>query len=373
MTTTTTPAPQAPSTSRRILGGIRLVAGLELKQRVRSTKWKATLIVVGALIAGVTMLIVLATGALTGGTDGTGDIVFGSVVFFVLFLGLVVSPTLSATSINGDAKEGTLAPLQATGLSATEIVLGKLLASWIASLAFVVVAVPFLVFAYFNSEMNAWAMLTVVLVLAVELLVVCALGLGWSALTSRTASSAVLTYVSVAVITVVMPILFGLGAAVFTHTVTVESTWRNYYDESSHPEDAVQDEYGGWYVCQSETYETEQPRTELTWWMLAINPYVIVADSAPTVESEYSWDTGVLGGIKQGVRQLRLGLATSYNDCTPGLTQEEAERQNRANALSPVWPWGLAVQGALAAGSVWLAVRRTTVPYGKMPSGQRVA
>ncbi len=109
-----------------------------------------------------------------GEYSGPGDLVFGLVVFFVLFLGLVVSPTLSATAINGDVRDGTMAPLQATALSAADIVLGKLLASWAASLAFLAVALPFIVIAYFDGRMPALAMLTVMLVLAVELLVVCA-------------------------------------------------------------------------------------------------------------------------------------------------------------------------------------------------------
>ena len=34
---------------------------------------------------------------------------------------------------------------------------------------------------------------------------------------------------------------------------------------------------------------------------------------------------------------------------------------------------GLAVQGLLAAGSIWIAIRRVRVPYGKLTSGTRVA
>src|SRR6187551_2103675 len=124
--------------------GLRLITELELKQRVRSTKWKWALAVFGAIVGVVTLLLTGAMSALfgfssdSGGSD-TSDILFGVVVFFVLGLGLLVSPTLSATAINGDSKEGTLAPLQATALSSVDIVLGKLIGAWVASLAFVVV------------------------------------------------------------------------------------------------------------------------------------------------------------------------------------------------------------------------------------------
>ena len=382
MTTTQTAPPAANQSARQGFGawlsGLWLIAGLELKQRVRSTKWKAALISVAILIAVVTGLIVLAARAAVGSDSSSGDYVFGLVVFFVLFLGLIVSPTLSATAINGDAKEGTLAPLQATGLSSSQIVIGKLIAAWTASLSFVVVAIPFLFFAYINSEANAWAMVTVVLVLATELLVVCALGLGWSALTPRTAASAVLTFVTVAVLTVVMPVMFGLLAATFTKEVEVTDSWREYvYVEGggSIPKNAVKDERGDYYVCRESSYSTTVPRTELTWWMLAINPYVIVADSAPLAnpgEDEY-FEAGILGGLKQGVRELRLGGTAGYDDCAPGPTAEEIDRAQRLNNLSPVWPLGLAVQGLLAAGSIWVAIRRVRVPYGKLTSGTRVA
>ena len=154
--------------------GLRLITELELKQRVRSTKWKWALATFGAIVGVVTLLL---SGAMSsvfgmggGGSDNTSDVLFGVVVFFVLGLGLLVSPTLSATSINGDSKEGTLAPLQATALSSIDIVVGKLIGAWVASLAFLVVALPFIIFSYFLSNAPAFAMLTTVIVLAIELL-----------------------------------------------------------------------------------------------------------------------------------------------------------------------------------------------------------
>ena len=389
------PAPQpsptaTPSSMRRdawrvSLAGVRLVAQLELRQRVRSTKWKWALASVAVLIGGVTFLVWGATHAFGNDsyTSGPGDLVFGLVVFFVLFLGLVVSPTLSATSINGDVRDGTMAPLQATALSAADIVLGKLLASWAASLAFLVVALPFIVIAYFDGRMPALAMLTVVVVLAIELLVVCAIGLGWSALTARTSASAVLTYTTVAVLVAVLPIIFGLLSVTFTEEVKVTYVNREYiYINEDQPlagqlpEGAVEDEWGEYYVCQEYTYPEDRPRTERLWWLLAVNPYVIVADSAPspTLSEEYGYgDVGLLSGFKQAVRQARLGPATSSDYCNAGLTYEEQQRREDLDALPAVWPWGLAVQALLAAGGVALGVRRLSVPYGKLPAGSRVA
>ncbi len=381
--TATMPQPPGPRRRRPSFGrlswsGLTLVIGLELRQRVRSTKWKWALALIAALIAVVTGLIAI---AVPGDEWGTGDLVFGLVTYFVLFLGLVVSPTLTATSINGDSKEGTLAPLQATTLSAWDIVLGKLLASWFASLAILAVAVPFLGFAMLSSDAHPAALLTVIAVLAAELLVVCAMGLAWSALTARTASSAVLTYVTVAVLVVVLPILFPLLMLTMPVEREVTSTWRDYsyagsgIDDEEYP---YMDEYGGPYRCIEETYTTTTYRTDRLWWLLAVNPYVIVADSAPTPAIDEDSDDyyefyGILDAIKQGVRELRLPPATTDDYCQPGLSEEELYRREVREGLSPTWPWGLGFHALLATGSVLIAVRRVAVPYGTLPRGTRVA
>jgi ABC-type transport system involved in multi-copper enzyme maturation permease subunit len=394
MTTTSHPPVSAapPSASRwepwRLSpSGVRLVAELELRQRVRSTKWKWALASVAVLIGGVTFLVWGATHAFGSDMSGApGDLVFGLVVFFVLFLGLVVSPTLSATSINGDVRDGTMAPLQATALSAADIVVGKLLASWAASLAFLVVALPFIVIAYFDGRMPALAMLTVMVVLALELLVVCAIGLGWSALTARTPASAVLTYTTVAVLVAVLPILFGLLSVTFTEEVEVTYSSREYIyfegdgygepDPADIPEGAQRDGEGSYYMCRDYTYTENRPRTDRLWWLLAVNPYVIVADSAPSPKASSSYyygDVGILSGLKQAVREARVGPTTTSDECDYELTYEEEQRRARIDALPAVWPWGLAAQALLAAGGVALGVRRLSVPYGKLPTGSRVA
>ena len=385
--TSTVPAVETSSAAARqawrVSGSsVWLVATLELKQRVRSTKWKWSLGIVGALIGLVTLLVYAATHAVPFSSEVGGDVTFSFVVFFVLFLGLVVSPTLSATTLNGDVRDGTLAPLQITALSAADIVLGKLLAAWVASLAFVAVSVPFLVWGYVDGDMPLGAMLQVVAVLAVELLLVCALGLGWSAMTARTAASAVLTYATVAVLTAVLPIVFGLSAAAIRDTVDI--TYRSdrwvdpaeIDDPNNLPPGVYETGWGDYARCEEYTEEQTVARTDLTWWMLAVNPYVIVSDSsiAPGNARERGSGDYILGGLKQAVREARLGPDSVRDWCSDGVkTAEELERENTRDNLPPVWPWGLAIQAALGAGAVALGVRRISVPYAKLPSGSRVA
>ena len=124
---------------------VRTVAVLELRQRVRSTRWRVMLVVWG-------IVLVLLCGGMASLASMSGDSVdrvvpslYDTALCFVLGIGLIVAPTLSATSINGDRADATLALLQATTLRSQEIVVGKLVAAWSAALAFLAVALPFLV------------------------------------------------------------------------------------------------------------------------------------------------------------------------------------------------------------------------------------
>ena len=116
---------------------------LELRQRVRSVAWYVLLGIFAVLLLVVT---VLASAVVLTSPDG-GCGVYSVVVYFVLLLAVLVSPALSGNAINGDRDAATLAPVQVTLATTGQILLGKFLAAWITGLAFVAVAVPFLVVA----------------------------------------------------------------------------------------------------------------------------------------------------------------------------------------------------------------------------------
>src|SRR5690606_23431718 len=105
MTTETQQAPATPSERTFTWQGVRTVLTLELRQRVRSTRWKVALVVWFAIVGFVAALLP----GLVGSSSGGGTWVFGLILLFVLGLGLVVSPTLASTAINGDRVAGTLA------------------------------------------------------------------------------------------------------------------------------------------------------------------------------------------------------------------------------------------------------------------------
>ncbi|MGW6132508.1 ABC transporter permease [Cellulomonas sp. NPDC055163] len=365
--------PSGPGTWRVTGHGVRTVATLELRQRVRSTRWKVALLVWFLVVGAITALGWAAMASTSSGTgveqEPLGPAIFGLVVFFVLFLGLVVAPTLSATAINGDRSAGTLAILQVTLLSPAEIVLGKLLASWTAALAFLVVSVPFLVAGLAAGGTPVLSVVVCLVVLALLLAGVCAIGLGFSALTARSAGSAVLTYLAVAGLTVLSLLVFGLTIPAVSNQAQEVRVWTvpSTYDW----EDAQVPE------CVWETQTQYVSHTERTWWLLAINPFVVVADAAPAAERDDTF-TGfdVLGGIREGVRTLRAGPAPEQDYCWTG-------QERGASYVSPVaerdvddsavWPWGLAANLLLGAAGVVLAVRRLRIPQRTLARGTRVA
>lgn len=352
--------------------GLRTVAVLELRQRVRSTRWKAALIVWFVVVGLITLLTTGAFAALTGDSSGEpyGGMVYSVVVGFVLFLGLLVAPTLSSGAINGDRNAGTLATLQVTLLSPAEIVLGKLAAAWIAALAFLVASIPFLVWVLAGGGVHWLALLTTVLMLALVLGVVCAIGLGFSAVVGKTSGSAVLTYLTVGGITAVLPIMFGLLAPVTTTTESVQVwdvepgyTW----EETTAPE------------CEWQTHQIDVWHSELTWWLLAPNPFVVVADAQPlNGDPELLADDGnLLAVLQYGVRYARTGNSGPQDWCSgmgtigSPATDSPVEPVQVTDQL--VWPWGLGFDLLLGAAGVVVAVRRLRVPTAELPRGTRVA
>jgi ABC-type transport system involved in multi-copper enzyme maturation permease subunit len=358
--------------------GVGTVARLELRQRLRSTRWKVALVVWFVVVGAITALAVGAFSGAAAAEIGMGSSIFGIVVFFVLFLGLIVAPTLSSAAVNGDRNAGTLATLQATLLTPAEIVVGKLLAAWAAALAFLVASVPFIVWAIAAGGLNPLLLLATLVVLALELGVVCAIGLGFSALAAKTSGSGVLTYLVAGALSVGTLLVFGLTVPAITADEQVR-VWNvpAAYDWES----------GERPACEWQTQEIPQVHTERTWWLLAANPFVVVADVQPV-----SWreDGAILGSgdplaaIQEAVRAARTGPGDEEDWCTgawgsvdtdgDGLVDDPASPvETPEPSTAPVWPWGLGLHLLLGLGAVAVAVRRLRIPAHTLPRGTRVA
>jgi ABC-type transport system involved in multi-copper enzyme maturation permease subunit len=383
LTTTAAPADAAPPPSRGGtwgLGwsGVRTVALLELRQRIRSTRWVAVLVVWTAILAGLTFLVRWGIRrAYVGPADdlvaeqvdrvvdvAIGRMTFGVIVFLVLSLAGLVAPALSATSINGDRQAGVLATLQTTMLTPAEIVVGKLLAAWVTALALLAAALPFLLWVYLDGGTPFGRLVVVLAVLATTLLVVCAVGLGWSALTSRTSSSAVLTYLTIALLGPGLPLLFALSVPLVTQerVVPVRVAVGGFDASTGQPQ-----------ACRTEPQARVLTYTNRSWWLLAASPYVVVADAAPRPPTGAATDDP-LTVIRDGVREARLGPRFPIDECTYSMTRAEEEaRAAERDALGLTWPAGLGALLALGAGFTALAVRRLRTPTRRLPAGTRVA
>ncbi len=355
---------------------------LELRQRVRSTRWVVALVVWLVVVGGLTLLTsgALSTGMVDGEDSGqaSGRVLFAAVTLLVLGLGLLVTPTLAATSINGDRTAGTLAILQVTLLSPAEIAVGKLLAAWAAALAFLAVSVPFLVIGLVRGDLPVAVLLRVVGLIALVLLAVCAVGVGWSALVARPAGSTVLTFATVAAVTALAPVLFLVTLPSVTQTEDVQVL--QYMPRSEGPG-----------RCTWQTVQLDRPHTERTWWLLAVNPFALVADGAglPAAPDPATGVTAEpLGALRDAVRAARSGPAPAEDWCSGAgflvsdgagpagsteLTPEDRALLERDTDRSAVWPWGMLTHLVLGAAGLGVAVQRLRIPQRRLARGTRVA
>ena len=371
------------------LHGVRTIAVLELRQRLRTSRWPVVIAIWFLVIGAVAGLTWWAVSSQPGGPAPTlstdrGTTLYDVVLFFVLGLGMLVVPSLTATTINGDRERGVLATMQTTLLTSADIVVGKLVAAWTISLAFLLAASPFMVWAWVAGGVEVGRMLLAVTVLAFVLAVVCSLGLMFSTLTARTISSAVLTYLAVAALTFGTVIAFLLSIPIMStqqsvRVKVVPDSWYQEHQPAAGEKIAIQPTPAD---CVYVNREQTILHTERTWWLLALNPFVVVADAAPSRKQMNYIGFEPLQMISDGARTARMGnTADSVNECWPELdpnrgadygAQQQVER-DRLNRVHAVWPYGFVFLGVLGAASTWVAVRRLRTPIRKLPRGTRIA
>ena len=358
--------------------GVRTIMVLELRQRVRATRWRIMLGIWLAVLIPLCGGLVITVKVLMPNSSSTEYLLslYDLVVCFVLGIGLIVAPTLSATSINGDRADATLALLQATALRSQEIVVGKLLAAWVAAIAFLGVAVPFLILLTVAGGSHWQALLAHLVILVFTLGAVCAIGLGFSGLTARPSASAVLTYLVVAALVVGTPLFMAISSPLAVGNQTLV-TYSLDYDKSTN----------GTLVCKTdpEVSVEEVTHTDRIWWMLAPNPFVALGDAtahAPQQPASASFGdpASLLSLTGQGVDIMRNPQADrvvhNYCEDREDSHDDSSSRRNRGGPLAEhlvFWPASLAVLVALGAGGVVTASRRLRVPAGRLPRGVRLA
>ncbi|RZU65924.1 ABC-type transport system involved in multi-copper enzyme maturation permease subunit [Microterricola gilva] len=364
----------ATSARQPFWGGLWLIVTLELRQRVRGVAWYVLLGVFFVIVGLVTVLLWFATNALESGGGG----MFSTIIFFVLLLGSLVSPALSGNAINGDRDSGVLATTQVTLITTWQLVLGKFVAAWLTALAFLVAALPFLLFAVVLGEVSFATVAVSTLVLGLELGVIAAIGVGLSGIQTRPLFSIVTTYLVIAALSVGTLIVFGL-AGLATQSPTTRTS--SDFDWDNPPADEAN---GRWTCTDPVVYESTVPRFDYYWGVLAANPYVVVADAAPGSFDESGYPTDLFGWIATGVRSAQNApeLHTVYDACADGgspqgfdggSTGDFQTAEEMYNDAVPSWFVGLTIHLLLGAGALFWAYTRTNTPARRLPTGSRVA
>ncbi len=362
----------------RYLDTLGTLVQLELRQRIRSVAWIVLVSVVFVLVGIVTALLWVSLDAFGGDVAATAG-VYSTIIFFVLLVGTLVTPAISGGAVNGDRDAGTLATTQVTLASAGQIVLGKFLAAWTVALTFLVASLPFLLFTVVAGGVGLATLLASLGVLVLELGIVAAIGVGLSALLSRALFSVVTTYLVVAALSIGTLIAFTLGGLAFQSEsrstfIGIDYSVGGEFD----PETGLPEEIR---CLPPETYTNPVPRFDYVWGILAANPYVVLADAAPTTFDRNGYPQDLFGSISAGVRAAQLApeLDRVTDECAAALAGELEEMylsespQAVFERTVPSWFVGLILHVLLAGLALGGGIARTRTPAGRLPKGSRVA
>jgi hypothetical protein len=361
-----------------MMRGTMLVAGYETRLLLRAGRWRW---LPGLYFGGAFAAVAWAGLEHTRTPPGTRGVpMFGALVLFLLTFMLLAAPGLTAGSINGDRRRGTLAVVQVTRLAPAEIAAGKLVSAWLAGIAALAVTVPFAAWSMLAGGVGAGRAVGAYVVIALLSGVFCAVGEALSALVDRAIAAVLLSYL------VIFALTFGTLAG-FGLTPTVTSL-----GSSPH-------------------------RPDRAWWLLAANPYVVTADAAPGAPAPPAVGPVLVrpqilifgdgpcaipgnaacagrpsggrtsGGPVQAWHVYRLPPGGPlFADATPAPpasppdslsaisnAARDARGAPSGGRQAPVWPYGLGFDVALGATALWCATARLRAPVRKLRPGARIA
>lgn len=357
---------------------IAVLARLELLQRVRSVAWYVLLGVFALLLLIATILTTMAVPS----SDGSGMAVAAIVINLTLLLVLLVSPTLSGNSINGDRDTATLAPVQVTLATTREILAAKFFAGWITGLIFALVSAPFLAFAILSGGVDIGVLVTALIILVVETGIIAGIGVALSGILARPLFSVASTYLVVAALTIGSGIAFGLGGTALATEQTYRSHVITWDDSSGMPECRdgrvdCQEDPTQW-MCEEQVSVSRVARLDRVWWLLAVNPFVILADATPTrFDNGEEWPSDLFGSVKVMVRQAQIPPepVEEWDECAlnQGYAEDSPTPREILASTVPSWFVGLGLQVLLTAGLLGWAYARTRTPARTLPPGTRIA
>lgn len=363
-----------------------LIARLELQQRLRSRTLWVLAIVWFAIIGAVTGVAwwFLKTNAAAYGNDADAYPLFSAIVFLVLLLGSLVAPAISAGSLSSERIGGTLATTQVTLVRTAPILLGKALAAWLTGLAFLVVAAPFVIFSLTVSNFQPLQLLLAFGALALQLGLFTAMGVGISALITSPLFAIVTAYLLIALLSIGTLIGFAVASVVVTRYVDVDMRIESseYYAQVDECVRTWDGDGDGYFECSEEvpsdcvvqTQTLSHTETDRIWWILAMNPYVMVGDLV-SVRAGDRVTTDLFGSISLTVRTLQHSpepTPEAYDDCGSDRADFEPIEEQLTGTI-PVWWVGLLLQLMITGGLLAAGAKRLRTPAAKLPKGSRIA
>lgn len=356
------------------------IAQYELRQRRRSVAWIILMSVTAFVMLLVSGFTIAALSIGEGWPEESGFVLYSVVTFFSLLLILCISPAFSGNAINGDRENATLATIQVTQATTNNILWGKLLAAIATGSGFIIVALPFLIGAAVIGKMPVATWLTALAILCAEVVIVSAIGVAISGLVTRSLFSVVITYLVIAMLSIGTVIFFILASSV--DRVTITTHYRSYVNDSAaqrelpdaEPVPGVDPDGSACGSWQTDSYQ--ESRTDRTWWLLAPNPFVILADATPKTFDSAGNAVDLTTELSWAVRSTQLPPETEveWDDCAAVSEQAEGETAEEViDGTVPSWWAGLTLQIIVAGVLILFALKRTDTPAKRMPPGTRVA
>ena len=190
--------------------------------------------------------------------------------------------------------------------------------------------------------------------------------------------SIVVTYLIVAALSIGTLIAFGLlGSATRSDAVYISTDIAaSSYDTETGAQSDI--------VCSPPVTSTYPvARFDLYWWILAANPYVVVADSSPAAFDENGYTEELFGWISSAVRSAQEAPELyNVNDyCAQMQSPDEGSYDESSSTTPrdiydrtvPSWYVGLGIHLLMGAGALFWAWLRTLTPARKLPAGSRIA
>ncbi len=185
----------------------------ELRGRMRGARAFIMLTLYLLLLGCFTLLIVY---SYSGSSEQTGvdvemtqlgQTIFLSVTLIEIFMVTFLTPAFTAGAISGERERQTYELLRTTLLPARKLVYGKLLSALTYMFLFIIVAVPLESLAFIWGGVVVEELVVALVFLLVTALAFATVGLFFSSLMRSTHSSTVLTYITVLLLAVGLPIL----------------------------------------------------------------------------------------------------------------------------------------------------------------------